>query len=333
MTEPPPTADSARDPHPDDAVALPRPRPFRFGLQASSAPDASSWRELARKAEDLGFATLTVADHLDDQLATTPALMAAAEATTTLRLGALVYCNDYHHPVVLAKEAATLDLLSSGRFEMGLGAGWMTTDYEQAGIALDPPKVRIDRMTEALAVIKGLFADGPVTFSGEHYEIRGLEGTPKPVQRPHPPILIGGGGKHVLQVAGREADIVGLNIRLDQGRIDASAGPTATRAATKRKLRWIHDAAGDRYDDLELQARIHLVQITDDRPALAEVIGPAFGLTPADALECPHALAGSVDEIVEQCRARRDDLGISYIGVGVEAIDDIAPVVAALAGT
>ncbi len=314
-------------------MPAPTARPFRFGLQASSAPDAAAWRELARKAEDLGYATLTVADHLDDQLATTPAIMAAADATSTLRLGALVYCNDYHHPVVLAKEAATLDLLSSGRFEMGLGAGWMTTDYERAGIALDPPKLRIDRMTEALAVIKGLFADGPMHFVGDHYTIRGLEGTPKPVQRPHPPILIGGGGKHILQVAAREADIVGLNIRLDHGRIDDTAGPTATLDSTRRKLAWIREAAGERFDRLELQTRIHLVEITNDRRALAEVIGPAFGLTPDEALECPHALAGNVDDIVEQCVARREDLGLSYIGVGVEAIDTMAPVVARLAGT
>jgi probable F420-dependent oxidoreductase len=259
--------------------------------------------------------------------------MAAADATTTLRLGALVFCNDYHHPVVLAKEAATLDLLSEGRFEMGLGAGWMFTDYERAGIALDPPAVRIDRLTEAIEVIKDLFADGPVNHEGAHYRVRDLEGTPKPVQLPHPPLLIGGGGKHILQVAARHADIIGLNIRLDHGRIDETAGPTATVAATRRKLAWIREVAGDRFDQLELQTRIHLVEITDDRQALAEIIGPAFGLTPDDALECPHALAGTVDDIVVQCQQRREDLGLSYIGVSAEAIDTMAPVVAALAGT
>ena len=308
--------------------------PFRFGVQASAAPDRRSWVATARRAEDLGFATLTVADHLDDQLATTPALMAAADATTTLRIGALVWCNDNHHPVVLAKEAATLDLLSEGRLELGLGAGWQASDYEQAGIPLDRPGVRIARLGEAVHIVKALLAqDAPVHLEGEHYQVRGMVGTPRPVQRPHPPLLLGGGGRRMLTLAAREADIVALNIDLRSGRIDHTAGPTATDDATDEKLGWIRDAAGDRFAHLELQTRIHLAAVTDDRRGLAEAVAPALGLTPEQAMASPHALAGTVEEIVEQCLARRERWGISYIGISADAMDAMAPVVARLAGT
>jgi probable F420-dependent oxidoreductase len=307
-------------------------RPFRFGVQAASAPPGTSWPELARKVEDLGYSTLTVSDHLDDQLATTPALMAAADATTHLRLGSLTYCNDYRHPVVLAKETATIDLLSGGRLEVGLGAGWMTTDYDKSGIPLDRPGVRISRLEEALEVVTGLWGDGPCTVKGRHYQVDDLDGQPKPAQRPRPPILIGGGGRRVLTLAGRVADIVGLNIALGSGRIDESAGPTATAASTLEKIGWVRDAAGDRFDQIELQVRVHLAMVTDDRAGVAEVVAPGFGLTPAEALDSPHALAGTVEEIVEQCLERRARFGISYIGLGLDALDAMAPVVEALAG-
>ncbi|MFP3907147.1 MAG: TIGR03621 family F420-dependent LLM class oxidoreductase, partial [Acidimicrobiales bacterium] len=301
--------------------------------QAGGPADAQGWAELARKAEDLGVSVLTVADHLDDQLAPVAAIMAAASATTTLRVGALVFCNDYRHPVILAKEAATIDVLSDGRLEMGLGAGWMTTDYEQSGIRLDPPGARIDRLEEAIAVVKGLFDDSPVTHAGAHYRIDGLEGTPKPVQRPHPPLLIGGGGRRVLSLAAREADIVGINVNLAGGTIDASVGPNATVDATDEKIGWIRDAAGDRFDDLELQVRVHVAAVTDDRHGLAAAMGPALGLSPEAALASPHALAGTADEIVEQLRERRERWGISYIGISAAELDDMGPVIERLAGT
>ncbi len=322
-------------------VPLPRRKPFRFGLQASNPPggftgtsaDGDRWRELARRAEDLGYSTLTIADHLDEQWAPVPALVAAAEATATLRIGALVLCNDYRHPVVTAKEAASIDVLSGGRLELGLGAGWMRSDYEQAGIAYDPPGTRIDRLAEAITVVKGLFADGPVDFAGEHYRVAGLEGTPKPVQRPGPPLLLGGGARRMLSLAGREADIVGLNPSLGAGVIGADAGPSATADATDDKLRWIAEAAGDRYADIELQTRVHLAVITDDRRALADAVAPAMGLTPEQAMSSPHALAGTVEEVVEQCLERRERFGLSYVCLGLDALDAFAPVVARLAGT
>ncbi len=306
--------------------------PFRFGVQASGPATARAWAELARRVEDLGYSTLTCADHLDDQFAPIPALTAAALATTRLRVGAMVLANDYRHPVLVAKEAATLDVLSEGRFELGLGAGWMTTDYEEAGITLDRPGRRIDRLHEAVTVVKALFAAGPVHFEGEHYRINGLEGTPEPVQRPHPPIAIGGGGPRVLALAAREADIVGINVNLAVGVIDDRAGPDATEEATQAKLDIVRSAAGERFDDLELQVRVHVVVVTDDRQATAELLAPALGISPEAALASPHALAGSVDQITEDLLARRERWGLSYITVSLDALDAMGPVVARLAG-
>ncbi|WP_462203403.1 LLM class F420-dependent oxidoreductase [Frankia sp. CcWB3] len=313
----------------------PYKRPFRFNIQCSSPAEVSarSWADLARRVEDLGYATLTVSDHLDEQVAPIAALMAAADATTTLRIGAMVFSNDYRHPVVLAKEAATLDALSGGRFELGLGAGWMTSDYSRAGLPLDPPGVRIGRLAESLAVIKGMFADGPFTYSGTHYQVAGLNGTPKPVQRPHPPIVIGGGGRRLLTLAAREADIIGLNMNMVGGVIDASLGANATTAATEEKVRWIREAAGARWDDLTLQVRIHLVVVTDNRTQVAEQLAAGFGLTSEQALATPHALCGSVDEIVDDLVERRERFGLSTIGVSLDALTAMAPVVERLAGT
>ena len=304
-------------------------------MQCSTPPDygQQSWSELARTCEDLGYSVLTVADHFDNQYAPVPAIMAAADATTTLRVGALVLCTDYTHPVVIAKQATTIDLLSDGRFELGLGAGWMTTDYTQAGIALDSAGTRIDRMGEALAVIHELWSPGPCTFDGHHYQVHGLDGLPKPVQSPRPPVLVGGGGKRVLSLAAAQADIVGLNIDLRRGVIDAGSGPNATEDATAQKLSWVREAAGPRFGELELHVRVHLAIVTDDREGMAATLAPAFGLPPEEALRSPHALAGSVEQIVNDLVERRERWGISYIGIGIDALHSLAPVVAKLAGT
>lgn len=318
-----------------DVPLLPDPKPFRFGVQCSSPGevDGASWAALARRLEDMGVHRMTVSDHLDDQLAPIAALMAAADATTTLRVGAMVLCNDYRHPAVMAKEAATLDVLSGGRFELGLGAGWMTSDYEHAGIPFDRPSVRIERLEEAVQVVKGLFSEGPCHFEGRHYRVDGLSGSPKPVQRPHPPLVIGGGGRKVLELAGRHADVVGLNPKLPNGVIDAAAGPDATEAATARKVGWVRDAAGARFAELELQTRIHLVAVTDDRQGIADLLAGGFGLTPDEALRSPHALCGSVEEIAADLEERRERLGISAVGIALSDLDAMAPVIARLAGT
>ncbi|MEX0768811.1 MAG: TIGR03621 family F420-dependent LLM class oxidoreductase [Microthrixaceae bacterium] len=309
-------------------------RPITFDVQCSSpetvTPD--SWSELARKVEDLGFARLTVSDHLDDQLAPVPALMAAANATSQLRIGSLVFCNDYRHPAVLAKEAATLDLLSDGRFDLGIGAGWMQSDYERSGIQMDTAGVRVDRLEEAVQVILGLFSEGPCNFAGTHYRIDGLCGLPKPLQKPHPPLFIGGGGRRVLELAARYANIVGLNPKLSAGVIDSSVGTDATEAATDRKLSWIANAAGDRFSSLEIQVRTQIVILTNDRHSVAESLAAGFGLTAQEALKTPHALAGTCEQIVEDLLYRRERFGITSIGVDMDAIDSLAPVIAALDG-
>ena len=272
-----------------------------------------------------------MSDHLDDQLAPIAALMAAADATTTVRIGALVFCNDYRHPAVLAKEAATLDVLSDGRFELGLGAGWMASDYEHVGIPMDRPGVRIRRLEEAVQVVTGLFGDEPLHFHGEFYDVDGLPGTPRPVQSPLP-ILIGGGGRRVLELAGRHAHIVGLNPTLANGLIDPAAGASATAEAPDTKIGWVRDAAGDRFDEIELHTRIHLAAITDDRDTMAEALAAGFGLTPAEALATPHALCGTVEQIVEDLLMRRERFGITGIGLSLDAMEAMAPVVAALHG-
>jgi probable F420-dependent oxidoreductase len=312
---------------------MPHPRRFRFGVQAHAAADAAAWVELARKAEDLGYSTLFMPDHFGDQLAPIPALMAAAAATTELRVGSLVLDNDYRHPLVLAKELATIDLLSGGRLEVGLGAGWMTSDYVESGIPLDPPSVRVDRFEEGLAVVKGLFGAEPLTFAGEHYSITGHDGLPKPVQQPGPPILIGGGKRRMLTIAGREADIVGINPTMPNGAADADAARSGTAAETDRKLAWVKEGAGDRYPDLEINLLNFGCFVTDDRMALAEQFSPMFGLPPEELLAFPHALVGTVEQIIEAIQERRERWDASYIVIHDDVMDAMAPVVSALAGT
>lgn len=308
-------------------------RPFRFTVQASRLGHPDELRPLAKRAEDIGASALTVADHLDDQLAPFAALMAAADATTTLRVGSMVFANDYRHPAILAKEAATIDVLTGGRLELGLGAGWMVDDYRAAGLPMDRPGVRIARLEEALQIITALWGDGPVHFSGEHYTIDGLEGLPKPLQQPCPPIVIGGGGPRVLGLAARYADIVGLNPDLRAGVIDATAGPSATAEATEAKIAHVREVAGQRFDDLELSTRIHLAIVTDDRDSMFEAFAAGFGLTPDQARHSPHALCGTVDQIVDDLVERRERFGISAIGLSASSLDDLAPVIARLAGT
>ena len=307
-------------------------RRFRFGAQCSYAGSADEWAAKARRLEDLGYSTLCVPDHFDDQLAPVPALMAAAGATTTLRVGTLVLDNDYRHPLLTAKEAATVDLLSGGRLELGMGAGWMASDYRQSGIALDPPGVRIDRLEEGLAVVKGLLAGGKFSFTGRHYTVTAHPGTPLPVQRPHPPILVGGGGRRILSLAGREADIVSVNFDLSSGTIGTHLGSTATAEGTAEKVRWVREAAGDRFDDIELSHTAYLTMVTDDREAVAGGLGSGFGLDAEQVLAMPNFAIGTVGQIADELERRRDELGFSYVVVGGECFEAMAPVVARLAG-
>jgi len=280
----------------------------------------------------MGISVLTVADHLDEQISPIAALMAAADATTTLRVGSLVFATDYRQPAMLAREAATIDRLSGGRLEFGIGAGWKLDDYAAAHVPLDRPAVRIARLEEAIKVIKGLWADEPLTFEGTHFNITNLNGLPKPAQQPNPPIVIGGGGKLVLQVAGRQADIVHLNPSLPAGVIDERAGASATAEATEQKIEWVRSAAGERFDQLTFAVRVHLAMVTDDRDAMIDALAGGFGLTHDQAANTPHALVGTTDQICEDLEFRRDRFGISDIGISASVMDDLAPVIAKLAG-
>ena len=304
-------------------------------MMCSHASSATDFREKARQAEALGYSTLFVPDHfVDHPLAPMPAMAAAAAVTDTLRVGSLVLGNDYKHPVVLAREAATLDLLSDGRLELGLGAGWMTADYEKAGLGLDRPAVRIDRLQESVTILKGLMADEPFTFHGEHYSVTDLDGQPKPVQRPHPPFIIGGGAPKILGLAAREAAIVGVNANLRGGvAISDDAARSMTGAATDQKIAWLRDAAGPRFADLEIQAFVGFTNFTDDRRALAEMMAGAFGVSPEEALETPVVLAGTLEQMVDDVLARRERWHMSYVVVGVDVMEQFAPAVAKLAGT
>lgn len=308
-------------------------RPFRFSVQDHTAHSASQWRDRARAIESMGYSTLYLPDHFGGQVGPIAGLMAAADATTTLRIGSLVYDNDYRHPVVLAKEAASLDLLSAGRLDFGLGAGWMRTDYEQSGIAYDSPGTRIERMAEGLTIIKRFFTGDEFSFEGKHYTIRGLKGSPAPVQKPHPPILIGGGGRKMLELAAREADIVNVNFDLREGRQSRRVAITGTATATEEKLRWIREAAGDRFEHIELGAWTLQASVTGERNAIAEAFAPRMGMDVSDLLEIPHVLIGSVDQIVEDLEQRRDRYGFSHVIIPGDAAEDLAPVVERLAGS
>ena len=252
-----------------------------------------------------------------------------------MRLGTFVLANDFRNPVLLARDVATLDVLSGGRFELGLGAGWRQGEYAQAGIPYDPARVRIDRLAEALQVLTGYFGAEPFAFAGEHYTVAELDGQPKPVQRPRPPFLVGGGGQRILSLAARQANIVSIIPRsLPEGSGQDSADwTTATEAATRQKLAWIREAAADRFAALELNAMVYAVIVTDDRRAAAGQLAGRFGLTEDEVLASPHILVGSSEQMVDDLRVRREMVGLSYITVPEYFMETFAPVVERLAGT
>jgi probable F420-dependent oxidoreductase len=309
-------------------------KPFRFGVQLQKSHSGADWVEQARRIEAHGYAVATMPDHFDAQFAPVPALQAILSATTTLRAGALVLDNDYKHPLVLAKELATMDVLSDGRVEIGLGAGWMIADYEQAGMTYDRAGVRIDRFLEGLAVIKGVMRAEPFSFGGEHYTIREHDGFPKPVQGPHPPVIIGGGGPRVLGIAAREADIVGVNGTLHAGVVGPEAISTMTREAVVDKVAIVAEAAllAGRLDHIEMNVRTFFVSVTDDRDAQISAMAGMIGVNDQMIAESPFALIGDVDEICNTLVARREEFGFSYVIVGAGELDAFAPVVVRLAG-
>jgi probable F420-dependent oxidoreductase len=307
--------------------------PFRFGVQYPNAPDGPSWRSEARKLEDLGYSTMFIPDHFDEEWGPLVALTVAAEATTRLRVGSCMLDNDYRHPVVLAKESATLDLVSEGRFELGIGAGWLRTDYDRAGIAYDPPGTRVSRLEEAVQLLKRLFSGEPVTFSGDHYQVSGYTSFPPTYTKGGPPIIIGGGGKRVLKLAVEYADIIGVNPSLASGAIDAASIASTSPAAYAERIGWIRQAAGDRFGDLELQSRVFVAQVGRPKMVIAEEMAALMGYPPEDVVASSTVLIGTEDEITETLEARRQELGFSYWVLNKADVDTFAPVVARLAGT
>jgi probable F420-dependent oxidoreductase len=244
----------------------------------------------------------------------------------------LVLGNDYKHPAVVAKEAATLDVLSDGRLEFGLGAGWMTADYAALGLPYDSHGTRIARLAEALEVVQRCWADGPFDFAGEHYTMSAYDAVPKPLQQPHPPILVGGGGPKVLRLAGQVADIVGINPILSAGEIGVDAARDTLSGSVDRKLGYVREGAGERFDQIELQVRYFMAAVTDDALGYADALAPMFGVSPEEGLQSSAVLAGTVDEICDTLLARREATGVSYVVLGDDQLDAFAPVVARLAG-
>ena len=309
-------------------------RKFRFGVQTGGATSAREWTEKARKVEALGYSTLYMPDHfIDTPFAPMVGIAAAAEATDSLRVGTLVLGNDYKHPAVVAKEFATLDVITEGRVEAGIGAGWMRIDYEALGLPYDRAGTRIERLEEAIAVMKGAWRPAPFSFAGDHYRITNYDGLPKPAQQPHPPLFVGGGGRKLLTLAAREADIIGFTPAARAGEITTDQARETLPAPWTEKFDWVRDAAGDRFADIELQIRYFFAAITDDRGGLAEAAAPAFGISADEALESGVALVGTVDECCELLVQRREEWGVSYIALGDNEYEAFAPVVARLAGT
>jgi probable F420-dependent oxidoreductase len=306
--------------------------PFRFGVTARWAPSGQAWTDLARRAEELGYATLVMPDHLGRQLSPVSALAAAATATSRIRIGSLVHANDYRHPLVLAREAATLDHLSNGRLEFGLGAGWNRSDYRQLGMPYDPPGVRIDRMQEALDLIKRLFAGELVTHSGRHYELDRARLAPRPIQ-PHVPILIGGGGPRLLGIAARQADILGLLTQFDaRGRPIASQ---ATEARTVEKVAIVREAAGSReaFERLELNILVAAAGLVGSGATpVGSALAAVKALAPKLVGGSPYLLHGTLSQVRETLLRRRERLGISYYVWSARVMEPMAPLVEALAG-
>ncbi|OJU85612.1 MAG: hypothetical protein BGO11_21065 [Solirubrobacterales bacterium 70-9] len=305
--------------------------PFRFGVEMMEPFAGMTWAESARELEALGYSTLFAPDHFDEGFGPLTAMAAAAAATTELTVATAVFAADFRHPAVLARELASIDVLSEGRLEVGLGAGYQVDDYRSSGIAMDPPKVRVDRLIEYVAVLRGLFAAGPFTYKGEHFQIDALDGTPHPFTPGGPPIFVAGGGPRMLRFAARCADIVGVNPALPTSERRAEARRDGVAARVDEKFALIREAAGERYGELELHGWLQAAVITDDGRAAATEIGAALGALDADdVLESPFVLVGSVAEIAARLLERRDRWGYSYYTVQQPAAREFAAVLAAL---
>ena len=316
--------------------------PFRFAVQATNAAGQREWRDTVRKVEDLGYSTLFLADHYlgpgpAQQAARTPrqdlapiaAMAAAAAYTETLRIGCRVFCIDYHVPAVLAKETATLDLLSDGRLEMGIGAGWSEVEYTAMGLEFDRPGRRIAKLAEVVSLIKAHWQGEELDYSGDFVEVRGYAGRPRPVQRPHPPIMIGGGGQRVLSFAGREADIVSISSVPFVARDADGLDP---QAVALRRTEFVRAAAGERYPGLDVESSPYFTEITDDPEAFLATVAKSTGIAVDLLGDHPNVLVGSLEGVVDKLHSRREILGVNYVTVQQSQIESFAPVVARLHG-
>lgn len=313
--------------------------PLRFGVIDESSQTKAMLLHRAQQAERLGYATFLLRDHFvagefAHQLAPIAGLMAAAAATTTLRIGSLVFANDYRHPAVLAKEAATIDVLSDGRFELGIGAGWLKAEYEETGLIFDPAGMRVERLRESVQILKALFGQEIVTYRGHHYSLTQYASFPKPVQRPRLPIMIGAGAKRMLELAAQEADIIGILPKaVAAGSI--SDDPAERLAETiEQKVAWIRDAAGERFRQIELSMVVSVMYTPHRAERAAQLIHERQwqGVTVEHVLAMPAMLIGTETEIAEKIQAVRARFGFSYFVVSDAAIETFAPLVQALTG-
>ena len=318
------------------------PKPFRFAVQAYRPESGRAWRELARRVEDLGFSALHTSDHYlgpgpvseatghrPVTLAPVPAMAVAAEVTTTLRLGCRMFCVGYHHAYVLAKEIATLAELSGGRTEVGLGAGWLEAEYAAMGIPFPSAGQRVAHLAEFTAMLKDFFAGRPAATDGTHVQVRDM--SPLPLLDSPPPIMVGGGAPRVLRFAGAEADIVSINFNNRSGVLGADSVASSGHEETVKKLGWVREGAGDRFDDVELEVGAYFLAV-DGGATSADDLTAATGLAGEELRTFPHALVGSVDAVCEEIERRREVYGFSYVTIGDRAVDAFAPVVARLTG-
>jgi len=312
--------------------------PFRFAT-SFHAFGRDTWRDEARRVEALGYSTLFFPDHFEDQWDPTAAIAAVGAVTEKLRVGTLVYDVDYRHPVVFAKQASTIQILTRGRFEFGFGAGWMESDYVQAGIPYDRPGVRIERMEEALQIMRGMWTQSRTTFEGKHYRIRDIAQAAAGQDSAAPPkILIGGGGRRVLGIAGRYADIVGINPKMIAGRIAPETPADLRPANVREKVAWVREAAeqaGRDPERIEFNSLAFVVSVTDDPSGLRRALAKSSGMSEAEVADCPIFLTGSADEIRDRLEKRREETGISYITLAAAAhgsLEEFAEVMEPLIG-
>jgi len=318
-------------------------KPFRFGVQSFNADSGEAWARKVQRAEVLGYSAFHLADHIIGEgpalqrsnhplqtLAAVPAMAYAAAVTKTIRIGCRVFCIDYHDPAVLIKEAMTIDVLSGGRLELGLGAGWLKDEYAAIGATMDSAGTRIDRLSDVIQALKAYASGEIMDISNDSIRWHEFSGSPQPIQKPHPPIMVGGGARKILGLAGREANIVSLNFNNSSGMIGPDGVKSSTAEETAKKIEWIKAGAGDRFDELEIEIGAYFTFVMDDAGPVLGNFAQMFGLTEDEMSKHPHALFGDVSAIVDELQSRREAYGISYITIGEDAMEAFAPVVAQL---